>query len=90
MIGLGLGNGDLSRKAFQALKESEKVYAEFYTSPNLFDLESLEEEIGKDIEILKREDVEQSEVIIESAEDNKTAFLVSGDPLTATVGYEVY
>lgn len=89
MIGLGLGDGDLSLRAMEALKEADKIYAEFYTSPNLFDLKGLEDELENGIKILDREVVEQSDEIIESAREEKTAFLVSGDPLTATTHYEL-
>lgn len=90
LIGLGLSDNDISLKGIEALKESEKIYAEFYTSPNVFDLEKLEARIGNDVVVLSREEVEQEGKVLKSALERKTAFLVSGDPLTATTHYEIY
>lgn len=90
LIGLGLSDKDISIRGIEALKKSEKVYAEFYTSPNVFDLEELEEEVDKEIELLDRGEVEKKDKILESARERKTAFLVSGDPLTATTHYDIY
>jgi len=85
MIGLGLDNGEITQKGLEALEKVEKAYAEFYTNTANIDLEKLPTEI----EVLEREDIEQEDKIIESAKDQDTAFLVSGDPLTATTHYDI-
>jgi diphthine synthase len=85
MIGLGLDNGEITQKGLEALKEVDRAYAEFYTNTENIDLEDL----PTDVEILEREEVEQEDMILESAEDQDTAFLVSGDPLTATTHYDI-
>lgn len=90
LIGLGLSDKDVSLKGIEALEESEKVYAEFYTSPNVFDLEGLEERIGNEIEVLDRKEVEQEGKVLDSASEQRAALLISGDPLTATTHYEVF
>jgi len=85
MIGLGLDNQEITQKGLEALKQVENAYAEFYTNTANINLEDL----PADIEILGREDVEQEDKILESAKENDTAFLVSGDPLTATTHYDI-
>lgn len=85
LIGLGLDNGEITQKGLDALEEVEKAYAEFYTNTANIDLD----DIPTDIEILERENVEQEDKIIESAKEQDTAFLVSGDPLTATTHYDI-
>lgn len=85
MIGLGLDNNEITQKGLEALEKVEKAYAEFYTNTANIDLERLPCEI----EVLEREEIEQLDKIIESAEQQDTAFLVSGDPLTATTHYDI-
>lgn len=89
LIGLGLDNGEITQKGMKALGSVEKAYAEFYTNTETIDLEELEEKTGTEIEKLSREEVEQEDKIIESAEEKDTAFLVSGNALTATTHYEI-
>ena len=60
-IGLGLyDESDISVKGIEALKKVDDVYAEFYTA-KLFggSISSLEKNIGSDIKILTREEVEE-------------------------------
>lgn len=85
MIGLGLDDNEITQKGLNALKNSEKVYAEFYTNTANINLD----ELPAEVEVLEREDVEQEDKILESAKNQDTAFLVSGDPLTATTHYDI-
>ncbi len=85
MIGLGLDNDEITQKGLDALEEVDEAYAEFYTNTANIDLEKL----PADIEVLEREEVEQEDKIIEAAEEKNVAFLVSGDPLTATTHYDI-
>lgn len=89
IIGLGLDDKEVTGKGIEALKSVEKAYAEFYTNTANIDIERLEEETGTEIEVLDRSEVEREDRIIESAEEKDTAFLVSGDPLTATTHYDI-
>ncbi|MFB6203806.1 MAG: diphthine synthase [Candidatus Nanohaloarchaea archaeon] len=89
IVGLGLDDGEITGKGVQAVENAEKVFAEFYTNTQTVDLERLEEETGKQIQKLERSKVEREDRIIESAEKQETAFLVSGDPLTATTHYDI-
>ncbi|MCD6108204.1 MAG: diphthine synthase [Thermoplasmata archaeon] len=85
-IGLGLyDEKDISLKGVELVKKCDKIFAEFYTSVLTDDcIEKLEDMIGKKIEVLNREEVEDGRVILEHAMDKKVAFLVGGDPLSAT------
>ena len=90
IIGLGLNDeGDLTLKAIDCLRKSEKVYAEFYTNIWQGDLRNLQKIIGKNIDILDREKVESS-FLIEEAGHSDISLLVPGDPLSATTHYELF
>ncbi len=85
-IGLGLNRKGISLKGLEEARDADGVFIELYTSliPEL-DIEELEEEIGKPIKALKRDDVEQNpDEILKSAKEGKAAFLVPGDPMIAT------
>jgi diphthine synthase len=85
-IGIGLfDEKDLSLRAIEEARDSDVLFAEFYTSQLAgTSLDKLKKVIGKDISELKREDVESSEVILNEAMNKRVAFLVPGDPLIAT------
>jgi diphthine synthase len=89
IVGLGLDDGEITQKGMEALESSEKIYAEFYTNTETVDLGKLEEETGKEIEKLPRSKVEREDIVSESAKEQETCFLVSGDPLTATTHYDI-
>ena len=85
-IGLGLyDEKDISLKGLEIVRRCDKVFAEFYTSLLAgTNIENLEKMIGKKIEVLNRKDVEDGEIILREARNKKVAFLVGGDPLSAT------
>ncbi len=89
IVGLGLDDGEITQKGLEAVEDAEKVFAEFYTNTETVDLERLEEETCSEIEKLSREEVEREDRIIESAKETDTAFLVSGNALTATTHYDI-
>ncbi len=89
IIGLGLSDfEDVTIKGLNAIKSSDLVYLEHYTSilkedPNY--KEELEKFYGKKITLADRTMVEQnSDEIIENARDKTVSFLVVGDPFGAT------
>ena len=85
LIGLGLyDEKDISLKGIEAAKKCDLVYMESYTSKLGVDKNKIEELIGKQITLLKRKDVEQTDILIKDADEKDVAFLVGGDPLTAT------
>ena len=84
IIGLGLNDeGDLTLKAIDCLRKSEKVYAEFYTNIWQGDLRNLQKIIGKNIDILDREKVEAEKFVCE-AKKKDIALLIYGNALVAT------
>ncbi|MFB6213644.1 MAG: diphthine synthase [Candidatus Nanohaloarchaea archaeon] len=89
IIGLGLDDGEITVKGREALFSVEEAFAEFYTNTANIDIEELEDDTGTEIQQLSREEVEQQEKMLEALEHGDVAFLVSGDPLTATTHYDV-
>lgn len=90
LIGLGLFDvNDMSVKAINALKNVDTVYAEFFTSRLMgSNIESLEEIIGKEINVLVRNEVEEESPFIDEAKDKDVALITGGDPLIATTHSE--
>ncbi len=85
-VGLGLWDEkDITLKGLKAVKEADKVYAEFYTSKLRTGLDSLERLYGKKIEILRREDLEDRSIdLLKEAKQKNIVVLVAGDPFVAT------
>lgn len=85
-IGLGLyDERDLTLRAVEEARKCDVLFAEFYTSAlRGTTLDRLRELLGKEIEILKREEVETGDVIVKAAASKRVGFLVAGDPMTAT------
>ncbi|MCL2786663.1 MAG: diphthine synthase [Methanomassiliicoccaceae archaeon] len=86
LAGLGLSGTDgMTVKALNALRECDAIFAEFYTSSLMgTDVRDLEKVIGKSIKILQRAEVEESDIIIESAGKCVTGFITAGDAMAAT------
>ncbi len=85
-IGLGLyDEKDISLKGAEILKNVDAIYAEFYTA-HLFgsSINSLEELLDVEINVLNREEVEEENIPLIEAENKDVAFLSAGDPLIAT------
>ncbi len=87
-IGLGLNDEKgLTLEGLEAARQADKVFGEFYTStmPNL-QLNKLEDMMGKKVEVLTRTQLEDENGrrILSSAERDRVAFLVPGDPMIAT------
>lgn len=85
-VGLGLWNAkDVSVKGFEAVREADEVYVEFYTSKLVSSIDEMEEFFGRKIIELKRSDLEEnSRLLIERAKDRNVVLLVPGDPMIAT------
>ncbi|KAI9506766.1 diphthine synthase [Coemansia spiralis] len=86
IIGLGLADErDITVKGLEAVKSSERVYLESYTSILMVNKERLEEFYGKEVLIAHRETVESfSDDILKDADKVNISFLVVGDPFGAT------
>ncbi len=88
-IGLGLyDEKDISVKGLEIARKCDILYMEEYTSKLGADKSKIEELIGKEIKILSREEVEQSDILLKDAKEKDIAFLIGGDPLTATTHSE--
>lgn len=83
LIGLGLELESIGKEALELCKQADKVYLEGYTVDFPYDISKIEETIGKNIEILKREKVESDEIVKEGKEED-IVLLVYGSPLMAT------
>lgn len=84
IIGLGLRDGDITQQGIDALQDADVAYAELYTNAIEYDLAALEDRAGTAVTELDREQVEDDDTVLDAAQDRDVAFLVSGDPLTAT------
>jgi diphthine synthase len=84
-IGLGLWDEkDITLKGLEEARKCDKLYAEFYTSKMGVSIEKIEELIGKKIEVLSREEVENGEALLNEAERSHVCLLTAGDPMAAT------
>ncbi|MCD6547257.1 MAG: diphthine synthase [Nanoarchaeota archaeon] len=85
LIGLGIWDEkDISLKGLECAKKCEFIFMEEYTSKLGVDKKEIEAIIGKEITLLSRKDVEQTNSLLKFAKEKDVAFLVGGDPLTAT------
>lgn len=86
IIGIGLNDEkDITVKGLEAVKKSNEIYLETYTSKLQVPFEKLEEFYGKKIIRATRTLVEKdSDRILENAKIGNVSFLVIGDPLSAT------
>jgi len=89
-IGLGLCPEHITLEGLRMASEAQELVSEEYTSM-LMDggLGPLEERLGKRIRILGRSDVEEGDILVDMARTGDVAFLVAGDPLTATTHSEI-
>ncbi len=85
-VGLGMsGTGGMTVDALAALKECDKIYAEFYTSTLIgAKVDDLEKVVGRHIDVLYRSQVEEEEDIIEDAKKMRVGFVTAGDTMLAT------
>ena len=90
LIGLGLENErDISVKGLDAVRHCSKIYLEEYTSVLSCSVADLETLYGKKVIIATRDLTESGcDHILEEARNSDVAFLVIGDPLSATTHIE--
>ncbi len=92
LIGLGIvDERSVSLRGLDLMKEADIIFCEFFTSIlEEGSIERLEKIIGKRIEVLDREDIEEKEVVIKALDTyDKVCLLTAGDPLTATTHQEL-
>lgn len=92
LIGIGLNDEkDITIKGLEAVKSCEKVYLEDYTSLLQVSVSDLEKFYGKKIILANRNISEQgADQIIKEAKTKPVAFLVIGDPFSATTHIELF
>ena len=87
-IGLGLyDERDITLKGLEIARKCDLLFAEFYTSLLAgTTIEKIQEQVGKPIKRLNREDVELNfeRIVLKEAKDKDVAFLTAGDPMVAT------
>ena len=91
IIGLGLHDEkDISIKGLETVRKCDRVYIENYTSLLQCSMEDLEKLYGKEVIPADRTSSEQGAAkIIAEAKKKNVAFLVVGDPLSATTHVEL-
>lgn len=93
IIGLGLNIKQINKEILEAIKNSDIVYLESYTSYFYETIEKIQKELDKKIIPLSRKEVEQKlkneKTIIEEAKEKKVSLLIIGDPLSATTHSEL-
>lgn len=92
LIGLGLADEkDITVRGLETVKNCDKVYLENYTSLLQCSVMDLEKCYGKKIIPADRVATEQGdEKIIDEAKYKKVAFLVVGDPFSATTHIQLF
>lgn len=92
IIGIGLSTEkDITVKGLEAVKKCEIIYLENYTSLLQCSVQDLEKFYGKKIILANREFTEQhTEMIVNEAKTKEIAFLVIGDPFSATTHVELF
>lgn len=92
IIGIGLSTEkDITVKGLEIVKNCDIVYLENYTSLLQITKEELEKFYNKKIILADREMSEQgAEKIVTEAKDKEIAFLVIGDPFSATTHIELF
>lgn len=90
-VGLGLAPGDLTQTAKDVIEAADAVVAEFYTSRIVgLDKKEVAQHLGRPVRFLTRKEVEEeSNAILEAAEQGTVCFLTGGDALTATTHNEL-
>jgi diphthine synthase len=90
-IGLGLfDEKDMSLRALEEARGCGAVFAEHYTAVQAgASPQRLEALLGRMVTILKREQVESGDVLLEAARRSDACLLVVGDPFCATTHAEI-
>ncbi|MAG08406.1 diphthine synthase [Candidatus Woesearchaeota archaeon] len=92
IIGLGLNNEkDITLKGLEAVKGSDYVYLENYTSALNCSVKDLEKLYGKKIILADRDLIENKaeQTILKDAKSKNVSLLVIGEPLSATTHIDI-
>ncbi len=83
LIGLGLNLAHITNEAIELARSCDELFLDSYTSPLPFSRDSLVDLLGKDVNLVGREELE-SDYLIDIGMERKIGVLTMGDPLTAT------
>lgn len=92
LIGIGLSTEkDITLKGLEIIKKCDKVYLENYTSLLQCSVSDLEKVYGQKVILADRATTEQKdEEMVKEARNKEVAFLVTGDPFSATTHIELF
>lgn len=92
LIGIGLADEkDITVKGLEIIKKCDKIYLENYTSLLQCSVQDLENFYEKKVLLADRATTEQKdEEIVSEAKQKEVAFLVVGDPFSATTHIELF
>ncbi len=92
IIGIGLADEkDITVKGLEIVKRCDEVYLEKYTSLLQCSFQDLAKFYGREITLADRDTAENGMVkIVEQAKTEEVAFLVIGDPFSATTHTAIY
>lgn len=92
LIGIGLSDErDITVKGLEIIKKCDKVYLENYTSLLQCTKEDLEKSYKKKIILADRDKAEKEDInIINEAKQKDVAFMVIGDPFSATTHIDLF
>ncbi len=92
LIGIGLSTEkDITVKGLEIVQKCDKIYLENYTSLLQCSVPDLEKSYGKKVILADRTAAEQKDQeIVEEARKKNVAFLVVGDPFSATTHIELF
>lgn len=92
LIGIGLSTEkDITIKGLEIVKKCDKVYLENYTSLLQCSVQDLEKWYGKKVVLADRTTAEQKDAeMVEEAKNKEIAFLIVGDPFSATTHIELF
>ncbi len=89
-IGIGLGNEkSITLEGLEAIKSSDLIYLENYTSKLQCSTKDLEKLYNKKIILANRNLIENSNEILENAKTKTVSLLIIGDMFTATTHFEL-
>lgn len=92
LIGLGISDEKgVSVSGSERIREADAVFAEMFTSIlREGSIERLSIFVGREIEVLEREQVEETGIVLDALRKGKdVCFLTAGDPLTATTHQDI-
>ncbi len=85
LVGAGLGPDYVTKRALEALRSSDVVLVEAYTSPRSSWLVDVVKSLGKEYRLVDRSELEErSSEVVELSRNRNVAVLIAGDPLIAT------